>query len=159
MTNFLTRMLGRQDFYTGLATMLVGAVGLWDIAHGNWRPGPGIGPHAFPQMAYIALVIAGFAIWVDVARGKSDERPDQLRVTLFTGVALVAAGMGMFWLAGKLGLGVSVLIALMGASFLLTREPLKHWPSTIVVPVVASVVIWVLFVRIINVPLPRGLLF
>lgn len=158
MNKLLSRMLRRQDFYTGLATMLVGAVGLWDIAYGNWRPGPGLGPHAFPQLAYIALIIAGLAIWVDVARGKSDEHPDYLRVSLLTGVVLVAAGMAMFWLAGKLGLGVSVLIALVASSFLLTRDPLKHWPSTIVVPIVASVVIWFLFVRIINVPLPRGLL-
>ncbi len=159
MNRFLTRMLRRQDFYTGLVTILVGVVGLLDIAYGNWRPGPGLGPHAFPQMAYTVLVIAGLFIWIDVARGKSDERPDQLRVTLMTGVALVAVGMAMFWLAGKLGLGVSVLITLIGAAFLLTREPLKHWPSTILVPVIASVVIWFLFVRLINVPLPRGLLF
>ncbi len=159
MNRFFTELLRRQDFYTGLVTILVGVVGLIDIAYGNWRPGPGLGPHAFPQLAYIALIIAGLAIWVDVARGKSDERPDYLRVTLFTGVVLVAAGMAMFWLAGKLGLGVSVLIALIASSFLLTREPLRHWPSTILVPVLATAVIWFLFVRIINVPLPRGLLF
>ncbi len=158
MKSTLTAMLSRQDFYTGLVTILVGVIGLLDIAYGNWRPGPGIGPHAFPQLAYIALVIAGLVIWIDVARGKSDERPDYLRVTLSTGVALVAIGMGMFWLAGKLGLGVSVLITLIGTSFLLTRDPLKHWQSTILVPVIASIVIWILFVWLINIPLPRGLL-
>ncbi|MCC5987932.1 MAG: tripartite tricarboxylate transporter TctB family protein [Pararhodobacter sp.] len=159
MNRFLTRMLRRQDFYTGLVTILVGAVGLFDIAYGNWRPGPGLGPHAFPQLAYIALIIAGMAIWVDVARGKSDERPDYLRVSLITGIVLVVVGVGLFWLISKLGLAVSVLIALIGASFLLTREPLRHWPSTILVPVLATIVIWFLFVRLINIPLPRGLLF
>ncbi len=111
MTRFLTAMLRRQDFYTGLVTILVGVVGLLDIAYGNWRPGPGLGPHAFPQLAYAALVIAGLVIWLDVARGKSDERPEHLRVSLLTGVVLVAAGMAMFWLAGRLGLGVTTLIA------------------------------------------------
>lgn len=159
MNRFLARMLRRQDFYTGLVTILVGVVGLLDIAYGNWRPGPGLGPHAFPQLAYTALIIAGLVIWFEVARGKSDERPDYLRVSLFTGVVLVAAGMAMFWLAGKLGLGVSVLITLIAASFALTHDPLKHWKSTILVPVIASAVIWFLFVWLINVPLPRGLLF
>lgn len=157
-TNY-SKALTRQDFYTGLVTILVGVIGLLDIAYGNWRPGPGLGPHAFPQLAYITLICAGLGIWVDVLRGKSDERPEHLRITLITAVGLVAVGMGMFWLIGKLGLTVSVMITLIGASFLLTRDPLRHWPSTIVVPIVASATIWLLFVKLINVPLPRGLLF
>ncbi len=157
--NILTRALTRTDFYTGLVTILVGVVGLLDIAYGNWRPGPGLGPHAFPQLAYIALICAGLGIWVDVLRGKSDDPPSNLRIILSTGIGLVAVGMGMFWLIGKLGFVVSVAITLIGASCLLTREPLKHWPSTIVVPIISTAVIWALFVQLINIPLPRALLF
>ncbi|MGY6548891.1 MAG: tripartite tricarboxylate transporter TctB family protein [Roseinatronobacter sp.] len=149
----------RVDFYTGLITILVGSVGLLDIAYGNWRPGPGLGPHAFPQLAYITLILAGLAIWIDVLRGKSDDRPENLRAILITAVGLVAVGMGMFWAIGRLGFGVSVGVTLIGASFLLTREPLRHWPSTLLVPVLATAVIWVLFVRVINIPVPQGLLF
>jgi len=155
----LDKLLSRQDFYTGLVTISVGTVGLLDIAYGNWRPGSGLGPHAFPQLAYITLVFAGVVIMVEAVFGKSDQFPDSLRAVLSTGIALVAIGMGMFWLIGKLGLGVSVAITLIGASFLLTRDPLRHWPTTIVVPLVATAVIWLLFVQLINVPLPRGLLF
>ncbi len=159
MKNMLAAAFAKLDFYTGLVTILVGVIGLLDIAYGNWRPGPGLGPHAFPQLAYITLIIAGLAIWVDVLRGKSDERPEDLRKILITGVGLVAIGMGMFWLIGKLGFIVSVAATLIGASFLLTRDPLRHWPSTIVVPIIATAVIWVLFVQLINIPLPRSLLF
>ncbi len=152
-------LLKRQDFYTGLITIGIGAIGLLDIAYGNWRPGPGLGPHAFPQLAYITLMLAGAVIMIEALFGKSDQFPENLRAILSTGVALVAIGMGMFWAIGVLGFMVSICITLIGASFLLTREPLRHWPSTIVVPVVATGVIWVLFVKLINVPLPRGLLF
>ena len=153
------KLLTRQDFYTGLVAMSVGAVGLLDIVYGNWRPGPGLGPHAFPQLAYVTLICAGAVIMIEALFGKSDEFPENLRAIVSTGIGLVAVGMGMFWLIGKLGLGVSVVITLIGASFLLTRDPLKHWPSTIVVPVVATAVIWLLFVKLINVPLPRGMFF
>jgi hypothetical protein len=153
------KLLSRQDFYTGLVTIGVGVIGLLDIAYGNWRPGPGLGPHAFPQLAYITLVCAGAVIIIEALFGKSDAKPDSLRAVLSTGIALVAIGMGMFWAIGKLGFMVSVCITLIGASFLLTRNPLHHWPTTIVVPVVATGVIWLLFVQLINVPLPRGMLF
>ncbi|MCC5960133.1 MAG: tripartite tricarboxylate transporter TctB family protein [Rhodobacteraceae bacterium] len=153
------KLLTRQDTYTGFVAIAVGAVGLLDIAYGNWRPGAGLGPHAFPQLAYITLICAGVVIMIEAVFGKSDEHPENLRLVISTGVGLVAIGMGMFWLIGKLGLAVSVAITLIGASFLLTRDPLRHWPSTIVVPIVATLVIWVLFVKLINVPLPRGLLF
>ena len=159
MKEALAKIVTRQDFYTGLVTVLVGALGLLDIVYGNWREGPAVGPHAFPQLAYITLIGAGLAIWIDVLRGKSDSRPDDLRAVLSTGVALVAAGIAMFWLAGVLGLGVSVAVTLIGASFLLTREPLKHWPTTIVVPIVATAVIYALFILLIGVPLQRGLIF
>ena len=152
-------LLGRQDFYTGLITIGGGVSGLLDIAYGNWRPGPGLGPHAFPQLAYVTLVLAGAVIMVEALFGKSDQFPENLRAVLSTGVALVAVGMAMFWAIGVLGFMVSVCITLVGASCLLTREPLRHWPSTIVVPIVATGVIWLLFVKLINVPLPRGLLF
>lgn len=152
-------LLRRQDFYTGLAVIGVGAVGLLDIAYGNWRPGPGLGPHAFPQLAYITLVLAGIVIMIEALFGKSDQFPENLRVVISTGVALLAIGMAMFWAIGKIGFIVSLCITLIGASFLLTRDPLRHWPSTIVVPIVATAVIWLLFVKLINVPLPRGLLF
>lgn len=159
MRDAISTAFTRLDFYTGLVTILVGVIGLLDITYGSWRPGPGLGPHAFPQLAYVTLIIAGLAIWVDVIRGKSDEHPENLRAILITGVGLVAIGMGMFWLIGKLGLIVSVATTLIGASFLLTRDPLRHWPSTIVVPIIATAVIWLLFVQLINIPLPRGLLF
>ncbi|TQM90445.1 tripartite tricarboxylate transporter TctB family protein [Roseinatronobacter monicus] len=159
MKNIFSTAFTRLDFFTGLVTIIIGVVGLLDITYGNWRPGPGLGPHAFPQLAYITLIIAGLAIWIDVLRGKSDDPPENLRAILLTGVGLVAIGMGMFWLIGKLGLIVSVAATLIGASFLLTRHPFQHWPSTIVVPIIATAVIWVLFVQLINIPLPRGLLF
>ncbi|WP_168927514.1 tripartite tricarboxylate transporter TctB family protein [Nitrincola alkalilacustris] len=159
MRNIFSTAFTRQDFYTGLISILLGTVGLLDIAFGNWRPGPGLGPHAFPQIAYITLICAGLAIWVDVLRGKSDERPQSLRAILTTGVGLVVIGIGMFWLIGKLGLAVTVATTLIGASFLLTRDPLRHWPSTIVVPIITTAVIWLLFVYFINIPLPQGLLF
>lgn len=152
-------LLRRQDFYTGLAVIGVGVVGLLDIAYGNWRPGPGLGPHAFPQLAYVTLVLAGFVIMIEALFGKSDQFPENLRAVVSTGVALLAIGMGMFWAIGKIGFMVSLCITLIGTSFLLTRDPLRHWPSTIVVPVVATGVIWLLFVKLINVPLPRGMLF
>lgn len=80
-------------------------------------------------------------------------------MSLLTGVVLMAAGMAMFWLSGRVGLGVTTLDARIAASFVLTRDPLKRWPSTILVPIVASVLIWFLFVWLIRVPLPPGLLF
>ena len=152
-------LLRRQDFYTGLAVIGLGVGGRYDIAYGNWRPGAGLGPHAFPQLAYITLVCAGIVIMIEAIFGKSDQFPENLRAVVSTGVALLAIGMGMFWAIGKLGFMVSVCISLIGASFLLTRDPLRHWRSTLVVPVVATVVIWLIFVKLINVPLPRGLLF
>lgn len=159
MRKTFTQALTRQDLYTGLICILLGTVGLLDITYGNWRPGPGIGPHAFPQIAYITLICAGLVIWVDVLRGKSDQRPQRLGAILGAGIALVVIGMGMFWLIGKLGFAVTVAATLIGASCILTREPLRHWPSTIAVPLVSTAVIWLLFVYLINIPLPRGLLF
>ena len=152
-------LLKRQDFYTGLVVIGVGGVGLLDIAYGNWRPGPGLGPHAFPQLAYITLVCAGVVIMIEALFGKSDQFPENLRAVVSTGIALLAIGMGMFWAMGKIGFMVSLCITLIGAGFLLTRDPLRHWPSTIFVPVVATGVIWLLFVKLINIPLPRGILF
>lgn len=153
------RMLRRQDFYVGLGTVLLGTLGLLDIAYGDWSEGPAIGPHAFPQIAYIALIAAGLGVLADVALGGGDPPIDNMRTVLTTGLAVTGGGVAMFWLANVLGFAVAVGVTLMIASFLLIPEPLKRWKTTLVVPVIATAVMYLLFINLVSVPLSRGLLF
>ncbi len=159
MKKRLATILTRQDFWVGLAVIAVGVAGLLHIAYGNWRPGPAVGPHAFPQMAYITLIIAGAIIAGGVAFGIYDTPLDRARGIVVTGVAVVALGVVMFWLARVVGVFVSTAATLMLAAFVLTPDPLRRWPSTIVLPLVSAAVIYGLFVTVIGVPISGAILF
>ncbi len=155
----LSDIVTRQDFWVGLAVIGVGVAGLLHIAYGDWRPGPAVGPHAFPQLAYITLIVAGAIISAGVAIGIFDAPLDRARGIITTGIAVLIIGATMFWLARNVGVFVSTAATLLFAAFVLTPQPLKHWPSTIVVPLVSAAVIYVLFVMVINVPISGVLLF
>ncbi|MBD3898152.1 tripartite tricarboxylate transporter TctB family protein [Halomonas sp. ML-15] len=159
MSSILRNPLRYQDFYVGAVMIAIAAAGLLDITYGNWRTGQTMGPQAFPQVAYIAIMMAGGLVAANACIGKHDARQEDMLSVLVTAVVMVSGGVLLFLLAGRLGFTVALALALVVGSSLLTREPLRHWKTTILLPIVAAVIMYVLFVQLIRIPLPGGLLF
>lgn len=154
----MNRVIRQHDIYVALAVILFGALGLLDIAYGHWREGPAIGPHAFPQLAYIVLIAAGIGIIVDVVMRGGDPPNPEARDILLTGMAVSAIGFAMFLLANRLGFATAVALTLIAAAFILIPNPLKAWKTTIIIPLLATAVMYALFVMLIGIPLSRGIL-
>lgn len=159
MSSMLRNPLRYQDFYVGLVLIALAAAGLLDIAYGNWRIGQTMGPEAFPQVAYIAILMAGVLVSTNACIGQHDSRQEDIVSVLVTGVIMVSGGVLLFLLVGRLGFTVTLASALIAGSSLLTREPLRHWKTTILLPILAAVVMYFLFVQLIRVPLASGWLF
>lgn len=159
MSSMLRNPLRYQDFYVGLVMIAIAAAGLLDIAYGNWRTGQTMGPQAFPQVAYIAIMMAGVLVSANTCIGKYDARQEEIVSVLMTAVVMVSGGVLLFLLAGRLGFTVTLALALMAGSSLLTQAPLRHWKTTILLPIMAAVIMYFLFVQLIRIPLPGGLLF
>lgn len=155
----LSELLRTRDLYGGLALILVAVIGLLQTAGIETRPGPAVGPYAFPRLAFAAIGLAGIGSVLHALLGRGDPGEPRARLGFLAAVVLCAGGVVLFLLARSAGFTVAVFAFLVLATMALTAEPLRRWPSTLLVPALAAGAMWLLFVHLIRIPLPRPLLF
>ena len=153
MLTHLRNPLRYQDFYVGLTLVVVAFAGILDIVYGNWKTGQAMGPQAFPRVAYFAILAAGLVISAKSCLGRHDPKQDNITTTLATSFVMITGGVILFLSASHLGFTVSLALALIGGCSLLTKEPLRHWKSTILTPVIAATVMYFMFVELIRIPI------
>ena len=134
-------------FIVGAVAMLAFAViGLWHVAAGTWRPGPGGGPTLVPQLAFWAILpSAAVMLWAGVARPASAQTES---VRLLPILGCVVWGLVYFWMVRKVGLVVSTTLMLTVAMAALSPDPLRS--LKVIVPVVlgCALAFWVMFTQV-----------
>lgn len=146
----------RRDRIFAALLLLLGVAGLLDIRLGPWRPGPGVGNHLIPMIAYWVLIIAGGAILA--GRGKK-EAGDPLKLAPVPVLLGLAWAGGYFLAAINIGVAVSTALFLAIAFRLLSARAEARIPSIAAVALGAGVVFWLLFTRLAPILLFNPLLF
>jgi len=150
----------REAAFAGLMLAL-GAAGLLDIRYGNWRPGPGIGNHLVPMVAYWVLVGAAAAMLAGLVlrlrREAETEKPLQVRALPVLGGLIWA--LGFYWCVRHVGIAVSTAL-FMGVA-MAALAPLAHrsLPRILGVAVAAGGFFWLLFTQLAPILVTRQLLF
>jgi hypothetical protein len=126
--------------------LVLAALGLWHVAAGTWRPGPGGGPALVPQLAFWGILPSAVVmLWAGIVRPGSAQTE---AVRLAPILACVVWGLLYFWMVRKIGLVISTTLMLTVAMAALSPEP---WRSLkIVVPVVlgCALAFWVMFTQV-----------
>jgi len=150
----------REAVFAGLMLAL-GMAGLLDIRYGNWRPGPGIGNHLVPMVAYWVLVGAAAAMLAGLAwrfrRETGTETPLQVRVLPVLG-GLVWA-LGFYWSARHVGIAVSTALFMGVAMAALAPIADRRLLRICCVAVAAGGFFWLLFTQLAPILVTRQLLF
>ena len=140
----------------GIVFILIGIIGLYDTVYGDWRSGPGYGTTFFPQLTFFLLIGIGGAFQFYFRKNK-DKVVDWNDVK--TIVLLIGTGALYFILVRRLGLIVSSFLYCTALIALLTSKPGKNVKSIVIPGLIGTVIIWLLFTKLVDLVLPRALLF
>ena len=150
----------RADLYAGLILAAGFGAALWEAStfqYGTeFAPGPGFAPVWLSAIGIaIALLIALNAYKATRHAGSStDERPDALDKTGLFRVGATLAGLAaMLAIAGWLGLVASILVFLLFLTLYIQRLSVL---TAIGASVGTVVFVYVVFVVLLDVPIPRG---
>lgn len=148
----------QRDILLGILLLLLGAAGLLDIRYGAWRPGPGIGNHLIPMVAYWVIVLSGAGLLAGRIRPTS-KAEDVLTLSPWP----VAAGLlwaGCYFIAVRhIGLAVSTALFMAGAIWCLSGSNARGGLGIGIVSACAGAVFWVLFTQLAPILLSRQMLF
>ena|SRR6056297_3424459 len=140
----------------GLIMMLIAVIGLYDTFFGDWRSGPGYGTTFFPQLSFILLFGMGLAFQFNFKDNKT-KLIDWLDVK--TVLLLIGTGAIYFQLIRSLGLITSSFLYCSFLVAVLTNKPLKNVKSVLIPGLIGTIIIWLLFTKLVSLVLPRTLLF
>jgi len=149
---------GQRDILLAILLLLLGAAGLLDIRYGGWRPGPGIGNHLIPMVAYWIIVASGLALMV-----KRMRPPDEDEAALTLSPLPIAAGLlwaGLYFIAVRhIGIAFSTTLFMAAAIWSLSHSDTRGGWGIGVVSASSGAVFWFLFTQMAPILLPRQILF
>lgn len=157
MKELVTKWLRSADHVIGLVFVGIGVVGLYDTVFGNWvTAGPGYGATFFPQLSFILLIVVGvlFQVFLNGSITKVVTLGDLKAL-----VVLLGSGVAYFQLVRTLGLVTSTFLYSCALVGLLSVKPAKHLKAVVGTGLIATTIVWLLFTRLVDLPLPRPLLF
>jgi hypothetical protein len=140
----------------GIIMMLIAIIGLYDTVFGDWSSGPGYGTTFFPQLAFLLLFGMGLSFQFYFKDNKT-KLIDWLDVK--TILLLIGTGAIYFKLVRTLGLITSSFLYCSFLIAVLTNKPLKNMKSVLIPGLIGTVIIWLLFTKLVSLVLPRTLLF
>jgi len=115
-----------------------------------------IGPSGFPKAVCVGLTLCGVLLFVTELHKGNDEPASLFNLHLLVGVAAILA---FFFLLTPLGFILDGILICLVMMFLLLNEPIKKaWPIIVIVSVAAPLVLYFIFGKFLNVPLPMGIL-
>jgi putative tricarboxylic transport membrane protein len=155
----------RADFVFGLvvAAFGLGALALGELTIGEGFAEDAVGPRTFPRILSVAIMLGGLAVarraWSRPIEweaaddgGTSDDAGDPGSARrAFT---LMGLTIGYAALLAPLGFVLSTPLYMAAAMWLLR---LRSWLLLTVVPIVFTLLFFVVFVRVLRVPLPTGI--
>ena len=158
MKKWLYHWFGNPERVIGIILIVVGIVGLQDTIFGEWRVGgPGYGAKFFPQVVFVAIISMGayiqLATFRDVVHTKVVDLADLKALVL-----LVGTGYIYFEMVQAVGLLISTFVYSGVLVALLTVKPGKQIRKILIPAVIATAIVWLLFTRLVDLPLPPGLL-
>lgn len=139
--------------------LALGVAGLLDIRYGDWRPGPGVGNHLVPMVAYWVLVASGAAGLLSRLRANWQPDAERLSVPILAVSAALLWG-GLFFLAVRhVGLAVSTTVLIGGATALLAPRGAARPVLLAVVALASGAVFWLMFTRLAPILVADPILF
>jgi len=140
----------------GIIFILLGIAGLYDTMYGDWSSGPGYGTTFFPQLTFILLIIIGIVFQFYFRENKT-------RIIdwmdLKTIVMLICTGAVYFQLVRRIGLITSSFLYCSALIAMLTSSPARNMKKIVLPGLIGTIIIWLLFTKLVVLILPRALLF
>jgi putative tricarboxylic transport membrane protein len=150
------------DWVVSVALLGIGAVVLFDgLGQAESTSASGVGAGFMPKVVGVLLIGLSLALMVQVARGKLGEADESegdvdVRQTRWVPLAVCVAAVGVF-IAAVEPLGYIIVSSIV---FWLTAWALgaRHIVRTAVIAVALSLVVYLAFTRLLDIPLPAGIL-
>ena len=150
------------DWVVSLALLGIGVLVLIDgLGQAESTSASGVGAGFMPKVVGVLLIGLSIALMVQVARGKLGEADESegdvdVRQTRWVPLAVCVAAVGVF-IAAVEPLGYIIVSSIV---FWLTAWALgaRHIIRTAVIAVVLSLVVYLAFTRLLDIPLPAGIL-
>jgi len=150
------------DWVVSLALLGIGVVVLFDgLYQAESTSASGVGAGFVPKVVGVLLIGLSLALMVQVARGKLGEADESegdvdVRQTRWVPLAVCVAAVGVF-IAAVEPLGYIIVSSIV---FWLTAWALgaRHIVRTAVIAVALSLVVYLAFTRLLDIPLPAGIL-
>lgn len=148
----VTRKTARHNVFAGLALVVLAAFFFWksfDISL-DFVDEEGIGPRFFPQGICVALGLIGvtmviFGLRVQVA--PADKSSFDTKRFFADAVPLFALGLAFVWMFGAFGYVTACFVLLLVAAVIFA----VRGPALILLPVCATVVLYLLFFKLMTV--------
>lgn len=126
--------------------VLGGALGLFDIWAGKWKPGPGVGNHLVPMIAYWVLVFTGLAVFKNSLLEKTSELSGSLLKLAPIPLAIGLVWAGLYFIAVRqIGIAVSTAAFIGTAIWLLSSQKERNALHICIIAICSGGIFWTLF--------------
>lgn len=156
----VARKTARHNIFAGLALVVLAAFFFWKSFNISldFIDEEGIGPRFFPQAICVALGLIGVTMTVFGLREQvapADKSSFEIKRFFADAVPLFALGIAFVWMFGAFGYVTACFVLLLVAALIFA----VRGPSLILLPVCATVALYLLFFKLMTVFEPEATIF
>jgi len=151
----------KRNVYLSCAVILLCVFGIvHTFIGGGWSKATGEAAKMYPRIVYgILIAVALYLLIVELVK-KVNVEPPAITIVKWWQVPLVlAVTIAFFYFVLYAGVAVGIFLFLVGMIWLFDEDPKKHWKMNLVVAVVATVVLWLIFTKLLPVVTMNQILF
>lgn len=116
---------------------------------GGWSKKTGEAAKLYPRLVYGILILVALYLLVMELAGRVPAEPPAIAVVKWWQPLLIlAVGIAFFLFVLYVGTAAGILLYLCGMIALFDEDPKKHWKMDLLVAVVATVLMWLIFTRV-----------
>jgi len=155
------KVTNMRNVYFGCAVILLSVFGIvHTFIGGGWSKSTGEAAKMYPRIIYgILIAVAVYLIVTELSKKVVAEPPAITVVKWWQVPLILAVTIAFFYFVLYAGVVVGIFLFLFGMIWLFDEDPKKHWKMNLIVAVVATVVLWLIFTKLLPVVTMNQILF
>ncbi len=151
----------KRNVYFACAVILLSVFGIvHTFIGGGWSKTTGEAAKMYPRIIYgILIVVAVYVLIAELFKNVVVEPPAITVVKWWQVPLILVLTIAFFYFVLYAGVMVGIFLFLFGMIWLFDEDPKKHWKMDLIVAVVATIVLWLIFTKVLPVVTMNQILF
>ena len=149
MTN-KNKITNMRNIYLGCAAMLISVAGiLHTYFGGGWSKSTGDAAKMYPRLVYAVFFLVGvYVVIMEIAGKVSLEPPAIANVKWWHVPLMLGVTIAFFEFSIRVGTIIGIFVYLIAMISMFDEDPKKNWKMNLIVAVGATIVLWIVFTKV-----------